>query len=163
MSNFVYDDQGNPTSKRCKICKDLKPLSEFTKQVGGKFGLGSYCKPCDTERGKKYYRSNKGSHALSTKRWHEENRELLTVRAQKQRTKLDALKNSPCVDCGGEFPPYVMDYHHRDPLTKSFNLGTSTRRTWEKVLAEIEKCDLLCSNCHRIRHHAVRLATKAAA
>jgi len=61
------------------------------------------------------------------------------------------LKNKPCSRCGGTFPPYVMDWHHRDPSQKKFplNAGNLTR-TEESILAEVAKCDLLCANCHRI-------------
>ncbi len=59
-------------------------------------------------------------------------------------------KDAPCTDCGGRFAPCVMDFDHvrgdkRFPLSKGAGKGLSTCR------AEIAKCDLVCSNCHRIR------------
>jgi hypothetical protein len=61
-------------------------------------------------------------------------------------------KNAPCTDCGESYPPYVMDFDHRDPSQKSFNLGTGALvYSRAKVEAEIAKCDLVCSNCHRER------------
>ena len=57
-----------------------------------------------------------------------------------------------CVDCGRTYPPCVYDYHHRDPSTKEFEIGSTMYKTLEDLIVEANKCDLLCSNCHRIRH-----------
>lgn len=58
-------------------------------------------------------------------------------------------KDVPCMDCGQRFPPYVMDFDHvgekRGNIAK---MATSPRKA---VLAEIAKCEVVCSNCHRIR------------
>jgi predicted HNH restriction endonuclease len=62
-------------------------------------------------------------------------------------------KDKPCADCGVKYPTYVMDFHHRDPATKEFVIALSASRSREDVIAEIDKCDVLCANCHRIRHH----------
>lgn len=70
-----------------------------------------------------------------------------------RKVAVDALKSAPCMDCGIAYPPYVMDFDHRPGEVKMFHVGkmrvNGTR--WEKVLAEIAKCDLVCSNCHRAR------------
>ena len=62
-------------------------------------------------------------------------------------------KDRPCADCGLSYPYYVMDFDHRDPSTKLFQLSHSRqgRRTLLAVAAEIEKCDVVCANCHRQR------------
>ena len=65
-------------------------------------------------------------------------------------------KARPCVDCGGRFPPYCMDFDHvpgrGDP--KVANIGSSIAK-WasdpESLKAEIAKCDVICANCHRKR------------
>ena len=58
----------------------------------------------------------------------------------------------PCVDCGAVYPHYVMDLDHRDPETKVDHLSNMVRRKGlGAVKAEVEKCDLVCANCHRIR------------
>jgi hypothetical protein len=89
--------------------------------------------------------------------YYQRNREAEIARvALRQRATLDWLRNLrrvPCMDCGGVFPPHVMDFDHRDPTQKSFSLAA------EKVLlknrkvleAEVAKCDVICANCHRIR------------
>lgn len=68
------------------------------------------------------------------------------------RAKLDALKANPCVDCGVSYPPYVMDFDHRDPTLKLKSVGAmALSASWKAIEAEIAKCDLVCANCHRER------------
>lgn len=67
------------------------------------------------------------------------------------REKLDALKSKPCVDCNNSFPPECMDFDHLPGQQKLFAIGITKTRSWESIQAEIDKCDLVCANCHRIR------------
>jgi hypothetical protein len=61
---------------------------------------------------------------------------------------------SPCTDCREFYPFYVMDYDHRGDHPKTYGIALLYRRaSWVKIKAEIAKCDLVCSNCHRIRTH----------
>jgi hypothetical protein len=67
---------------------------------------------------------------------------------------LDDLKNHPCVDCGNTFPPECMDFDHiPERGEKLFNIGETWGGSYSKkrILAEVEKCELVCSNCHRMR------------
>lgn len=66
--------------------------------------------------------------------------------------KLINYKGGCCSVCGYKRNVYALDFHHRDPSIKEFNLAHTSGIT-EAVLAEIDKCDLLCSNCHREYHH----------
>lgn len=63
------------------------------------------------------------------------------------------LKNKPCMDCG--FVPEdtcQMDFDHREGVDKIDNVNRLVKNgTWEQIYAEIEKCDLVCANCHRLR------------
>lgn len=59
----------------------------------------------------------------------------------------------PCVDCGKTFPPYCMDFDHRDPKEKTLNIAKVYAFGRKRLLDEIKKCDVVCSNCHRIRTH----------
>jgi hypothetical protein len=67
------------------------------------------------------------------------------------RAKIDKLKQAPCTDCGLCFDPICMDFDHvgNNKIAKVSALVKST--TWAKIQAEIDKCELVCSNCHRIR------------
>ena len=63
------------------------------------------------------------------------------------------LRRVPCPDCGGTFPPHVMDFDHRDPKAKLFSLAADNVYLKNRALleAEVAKCDIVCANCHRIR------------
>jgi hypothetical protein len=64
---------------------------------------------------------------------------------------VSALKAGPCLDCGVRYPSYVMDFDHRPGTEKAAAVGLMFGTTVERLLEEISKCDLVCSNCHRER------------
>jgi hypothetical protein len=57
-----------------------------------------------------------------------------------------------CILCGFSHPD-ALDFHHRDPAQKEMEVSKTTRG-WsiERIKKEIDKCDVLCANCHRILH-----------
>lgn len=63
---------------------------------------------------------------------------------------IDRYKEQPCMDCGVEYPSYVMDFDHVRG-EKAFQIGGSLHLSLARLIAEVEKCDVVCSNCHRIR------------
>ncbi len=68
--------------------------------------------------------------------------------------KIQQIKEgSPCTDCGRSFAYYVMDFDHRDPSLKVADVSILVKNStsWDRVLEEIAKCDLVCVNCHRLR------------
>jgi hypothetical protein len=93
------------------------------------------------------------------------NREQYYARNRAKKRQLRALlvaaKSKPCMDCGGSFPPVAMDFDHRDPTTKLLTPahlpGAGSFRLMQEELA---KCDLVCSNCHRLREESRRLAKR---
>ncbi len=62
-----------------------------------------------------------------------------------------------CIICN-ENHPGVLDFHHRDPSTKEASLANVVSSGWGKkrIIEEVEKCDVLCSNCHRKLHYDMR-------
>ncbi len=56
------------------------------------------------------------------------------------------------MDCGGKFHPSVFEFRHRDPEAKDLTGNQIKRAAWARVQRELDGCDLLCANCHRIRH-----------
>lgn len=68
-------------------------------------------------------------------------------------TFVNELKNKPCYDCSVSYPPYVMDFDHKEGETKLNSVARLIRDGWskERLLEEIAKCDLVCANCHRER------------
>ena len=81
------------------------------------------------------------------------NRENVNKRFNERKLKDIEYLGSKCNKCGGEFPHYVYDFHHVDPTEKEGKLSQMRKTTWEKMKAELDKCVLLCANCHRIEHH----------
>jgi len=82
--------------------------------------------------------------------------------SQKRRRLVNLLKmDRPCYDCGNVFPPVCMDWDHLPQFEKSFNIGVDQdSRRFDLVIDEINKCQLVCSNCHRIRTQARKLEGK---
>lgn len=66
---------------------------------------------------------------------------------------LRELRRVPCADCGCTFEPHQMDFDHRDPPKKSFNVttGRAMLMSRERLLEEVAKCDVVCANCHAVR------------
>ena len=86
---------------------------------------------------------------------------LAHARLTARRIQLVEHMGSKCADCDTIYPPCVMDAHHRDPSTKEFALNLTHMNTaWHRIVAEAAKCDLLCANCHRIRHHVIKEGDK---
>lgn len=75
--------------------------------------------------------------------------------ARERRMFINGLKDKPCVDCGESYDPIVMDFHHREGTEKDFRVSQSPKTVAkDRILSEVAKCDLLCANCHRLRHRA---------
>ena len=83
------------------------------------------------------------------------NRRAYMDRARERRRELENLvrqrKSVPCTDCGRRFPYYVMQFDHVTD-DKVGNIGEFVRRANRtQLLAELEKCEVVCANCHAIR------------
>lgn len=72
-----------------------------------------------------------------------------------RRAFFDWLKSLPCADCGREYPSYVMDFDHTRGA-KRYNVAAMTLKSWPQILQELEKCDVVCANCHKVRTHVRR-------
>lgn len=100
---------------------------------------------------------NKDRYRVAARKWTAENRDgLLTYfkdRGAEHRAFVDSLKDAPCLDCGGRFPPFCMEFDHVRGV-KRFALGKMANHRREAVLEELEKCELVCCACHRIRTQA---------
>ena len=68
---------------------------------------------------------------------------------RKRKRKLVEEFGGKCQICGYNKCDAALQFHHRDPNQKSFGISAGgVTRTWEVLLEEAKKCDLLCSNCH---------------
>ena len=70
---------------------------------------------------------------------------------------LDLKRESSCIVCGmsGEHNPWAMEFHHRDPEDKTDLVSAlvSSGYSKKRIQQEIEKCDVVCANCHRAKHY----------
>ena len=80
---------------------------------------------------------------------------LVAVQRRRAQIRLMAVeqKGGCCEVCGYRRRNEALEFHHRDPNLKEFGISSKGyARSWEKVKQEIEKCILLCANCHREFH-----------
>jgi len=75
----------------------------------------------------------------------------LKKRRKRRKAELIEASGGRCESCGYDSIPAALEFHHRDPATKEFGLGNFDGAR-ERLLREAKKCDLLCANCHRVRH-----------
>ena len=95
----------------------------------------------------------------SSRKHYEANREKVQTTTKERRQylmeKYLELKSTlSCTLCGFSHPAALV-FHHRDPKTKLYNVANMPSRTvsWDTILREVEKCDVLCANCHAILHY----------
>ena len=76
------------------------------------------------------------------------------VKNRIQRLKEMAVEylGGKCIKCGYNKCIWALDFHHRDPNEKEFAIGKYFSRSWNNLKRELNKCDLLCANCHRETH-----------
>lgn len=106
----------------CYECESVLGLEDRVKN-GTK--IKNLCKPCDNIKS-----SNKM----------QEGRQYL----------YNYLLEHQCVDCGNN-NPIVLEFDHINPATKLYNVSDMKGSTIEKINLEISKCEVVCSNCHKIR------------
>ena len=99
------------------------------------------------------YEANKASY-----RRHADKYRVRTGRRNAE-LKLKALKAHgamKCQRCGFDKHPAALEFHHRDPQVKVFNVSAAVtapkKYPWPLILAELAKCDVICANCHKIEH-----------
>ena len=79
------------------------------------------------------------------------------VKAWRRRTKsrlVEAFGNKCCM-CGQKYEDELYDFHHIDPTNKKFSMGSRRGSciSWERIVEEVKKCVMVCSNCHRLLHN----------
>lgn len=130
------------THKYCNKCKETKDLINFSKNKSKKDGLASSCKECTRKMQNNYYKNNPQYYKDKARKKVKDIKEFLKN-----------LKNlTPCFDCGISYPYYVMDFDHlKDKLFVISDPKTINNFSLSKIKVEIEKCQIVCSNCHRER------------
>jgi hypothetical protein len=78
----------------------------------------------------------------------------VTLYRQRRKQKCLEYKGSKCQKCGYSKCVAALQFHHRDPSKKNFGLShKGIPQSWEKTKKELDKCDVLCANCHFEIHH----------
>ena len=112
--------------KHCKRCNLEKSSEEFYRRRKGT-DLSPYCKPCTNAQ--------------------------TVERQQAFKMKCVEYKGGSCFKCGYDTYIGALEFHHLDPTQKDFTIAKVKLTTFgEKVEKELDKCVLLCSNCHREQH-----------
>lgn len=135
--------------KVCAKCKEPKLFTEFNKDKNRKDGLQPRCKDCRKKHHKKTYDDSN----LKT-------RNSINSKERRRRWRLvliEIKKSSRCINCNNN-DYRVIEFHHRDPDKKEFTISKYISyygfndNNLKTLLTEIDKCDTLCANCHRILH-----------
>lgn len=132
-------------NKICTKCKQDKSFDDFTNDKRAKDGKHSQCKLCVSSAMKEYYR--KKPEIVKKQNW-----DLMM--------KIYGIVNEIKTKSGCKFCPekeaVCLDFHHLNPKEKTDNISNLIRKkSLPKVLVEIEKCIIVCANCHRKLHEGI--------
>jgi hypothetical protein len=126
-------------SKYCNGCGNELLWKDFNwkdKKSGRK---QSKCKLCTRKLCKNHYERNKTYYL-------KKNKKHLNIK----KDFVSTLKKVKCADCKHKFPPECMDFDHLND-DKLNNVSQLLNTGWKRLKEEIAKCEIVCSNCHRIR------------
>lgn len=130
-----------------KICKDCGKLklcswqSSFTQT-----GNPEYRSRCD-ECFKKYLQKIR-----TTDKYRGTRNKRRKIDLLKKKQKLVDYLGGKCKECGYKKSLSALTFHHRNPEEKEYELGYIKDNNWQKVKKELDKCDLVCFNCHMEIH-----------
>ena len=140
---WIADFMLKNTTKVCTKCKTEKELHLFSARKLSTDGFSSWCRACFQENWKERYYENH-QHYRSR-----HNKSRNKIRLQNSRKVFEYLSEHSCMNCG-ESDPIVLEFDHRDKSDKIENISNLIlNSSWERIVKEIEKCDVLCANCHR--------------
>ena len=128
-------------TKKCSKCGLLKGLDEYSWQAKKLQIRRKECKACQKLVTKAHYEANKDKYSASNRKRRERRRKLTWE-----------LRDVPCCDCKQKFHPIQMDFDHKPGEDKLGNVTAMIQDGYVKQgLEEAKKCDVVCSNCHRMR------------
>ncbi len=131
--------------RRCTGCDETRPLEAFSYRDQARGLRRVRCRFCMRTYAREHYRQNKARY--STGDWGRKR----SSRGDLSREIDEYLLAHTCVDCG-ESDPLVLEFDHRDGVDKLETIAfLRARGRRDELLAEIEKCDVRCSNCHQRR------------
>jgi hypothetical protein len=132
-------------TKFCPTCAIKRNVSEFGRDVARHDGLQSQCRACKKVVQNRWYEKNKARHVARVVKRRRE------VEAEMIKAIVAYLETHPCVDCG-ESNPVVLEFDHvRGSKINSICNLINRGCCWETIHSEIQKCEVRCCNCHRIK------------
>lgn len=128
----------------CTSCGEHRPPDDFPAR-------GRTCLICRRAYGRRHYEKNRRYYVVKAKV-----RRALVI-AEVRAWIAQYLRSHPCLDCG-ERDVRTLEFDHRDRSSKTAAVAVLARGGYslQRVRAEIDRCDVRCANCHRIRTHAQR-------
>lgn len=127
--------------KTCTSCSREKDLSGFARDRSRVGGYHAHCKVCRRAAASVKYSMTE----VETRRVRDRARVVQTS------LLLSMKKAGGCEKCD-EKEPICLDLHHRDPTQKDFGVANYRNASTAKFGAELDKCAVLCANCHRKVH-----------
>lgn len=127
--------------KKCIVCGEIKPITEFALNKTRKDGHASDCKECRKKYRDRHYQDNKDYYKRKAAEY-----------KRKQQEKFNELRSSLKCSVCGESRFYCLDFHHMDPREKEKDPSRLIESP-RKLEQELKKCIVLCSNCHRELHY----------
>lgn len=131
---------------QCNKCGVNKPNENFHFRNKKENIRRNTCKSCSSKYKKDHYNKNRAKYIKKAK---ERNK---NIREENRQKLFKYLSDKSCIDCK-ESNILVLEFDHRDPSKKNFNVTNSLDSSWSTILKEINKCDIRCSNCHTIKTH----------
>lgn len=101
---------------------------------------------------KKYAKKEKKP-LLTAKEKKKKNYDRVKSHRQKIKTKSIEYKGGKCQKCGYDKCEWALDFHHLNSEEKDFNIARYGTLSWEKIKKELDKCIMVCANCHRELHY----------
>lgn len=148
--------------QECTTCLVVKHKSEFSLRSTITGQRHKICKECHKKVARRHYKKDTRKYINRAGKWSKENpskRKKIALESAKkisreQKRLAVEYKGGKCVDCNGVFHQSVYDFHHVNPSDKDYHVSTFlSARGFEAAKEELDKCVLLCCNCHRIRHY----------
>ena len=131
-------------TKMLAYYKECKSARKTAKEFGiGKSTVLDYTKPTEVKKKREKIMSEKN---------------VIRVRNRRRKLKEMAIeyKGGCCQECGYDKAKTALEFHHLDPNKKDFGIAAKGHtRSWEKIKIELDKCIMVCSNCHREIHEGL--------
>ena len=127
--------KGYKIKRICSVCSNEFEYNNYSKK---------YCSSDCGKKAKKEYLENKNFNYEKVVDW----------RIKKKKKSVE-YKGGKCIICGYNKAMSALDFHHLDPNKKDFTISKFINKKFENIKDDLDKCVLLCSNCHREVHEGL--------